>query len=279
MQLPKVSIIIPCYNQGHYLNEALSNLEPRNNDYEVIIINDGSTDKITISELELCTHKGFQVINQVNKGLAEARNIGIEKSTGDFIMLLDADNCVQLDFIYNALNVFESDTNVAVVYSDALYFGQKKGRWVVGEFNLQKLMIDNYIDACAMVRKNVFTQLGGYDSKMKEIKSGWEDWEMWLRISFSGKKFVYLPEIGFKYRVHKESMIGEIKNNYQVRNMLNEYIHNKYPAQIGHQHISNFVLKRFKPHPVHFLVKLVLMAWFTKHYNQLLSKNKIIRGI
>ncbi|MFZ4770365.1 MAG: glycosyltransferase family 2 protein [Ferruginibacter sp.] len=140
-------------------------------------------------------------------------------------------------------------------------------------------MINNYIDACALVRKDIFIELGGYDAKMKEIKSGWEDWEMWLRIAFAGKKFRYLPQIGFKYRVYEQSMISEIKNSYEIRNKLTDYIHRKYPFHMGQQYISAFVLERFKPYPMRFFIKLIMMAWFTKYYNKLLSKNKIIRAI
>lgn len=212
-------------------------------------------------------------------GLASARNTGILHARGEYIMLLDADNYVHLDFIEKSVELFESEPKAAVVYSDAEYFGHKQGRWTVGEFNLQRLMISNYIDACAMVRKSVFEQLGGYDTKMKEIKSGWEDWDMWLRIAFSGKQFYYLPQIGFRYRVNPESMISEIKNNYAIRNNLSVYLHNKYPAHLGHQHITDFVLKRFKPHPFKFLVKLTMLSWFKNQYQKLLKKNKIIQGI
>ena len=276
---PKVSIIIPCYNQGIYLKEVLSNLEPDAPDYEVIIINDGSTEQETIAQLEVFKNRKYKIIEQVNLGLAAARNAGILEAKGVYIMLLDADNYVHLDFIKLAEKVLESTPDVAVVYSDAEYFGQKKGRWIVGKFNLQKLMIANYIDACAMVRKSVFEELGGYDTQMKEIKSGWEDWEMWLRIAFSGKQFYYLPQVGFKYRVSDESMIGGIKNSYEIRNKLTAYLHKKYPAYLGHDHITDFVLKRFKPHPLKFLVKISLLSWFNKRYQKLLAENKIIKGI
>lgn len=257
----------------------LFNLEPANSFYEVIIINDGSTEEETLKQLDIFKAKNYRIIDQPNSGLAEARNTGITNAKGDHILLLDADNLIELDFVEKAVKVFESEPAVAVVYSDAEYFGSKKGRWVVGEFNLQRLMIANYIDACAMVRRSVFLELGGYDPKMKEIKSGWEDWEMWLRIAFSGKQFRYLPQIGFKYRVEQGSMIGAINNSYEARNKLTAYIHKKYPSYMGQQHITEFALKRFKPHPLKFIMKLGMIAWFNKYYQKLLNKNKIIEGI
>lgn len=277
--LPKVSIVIPCYNHGKYLSDALSNLEPGSIYYEVIIVNDGSSQQETIDILEVYRGKGYKIIDQVNMGLAAARNTGIASANCKFIMLLDADNLIEPEFIKKAVLVFESDPSIAVVYSDAEYFGTKTGRWTVGEFNLQRLMISNYIDACAMVRKSVFEELGGYDIRMKEIKSGWEDWEMWLRIAFAGKQFRYIPQIGFKYRVGNDSMIGGINNSYEIRNRLMDYIQKKYPKQLGQQYITEFVLQRFKPHPFRFFIKLSMITWFNARYQRLLSKNKIIEGI
>ncbi len=230
-------------------------------------------------QLESCRKSNYLIIDQENKGLAAARNSGIAQSKGEYILLLDADNIIESDFISQAVTIFQSNPLVSVVYSDAEYFGNRTGRWVVGEFNLQRLMITNYIDACAMVRKSVFDELGDYDTNMKEIKSGWEDWEMWLRIAFAGKQFFYLPQIGFKYRVGSESMIVGINNSYLVRNSLTDYLHQKYPAQLGHQHISDFVVKRFKPNPFKFIFKLGLMTWFKKYYQNLVQKNKIIDSI
>lgn len=277
--MPKVTIVIPCYNQGQYLSDALQEYLPGNADYEVIIINDGSTTDETNAAFNLLKQKGYHIIDQDNAGLAAARNRGIFLAKGNYIMLLDADNIVRPDFLKKAVEIFEADPGITVVYSDAEYFGEKEGRWTVGEFNLQKLMIENYIDACAMVRKTAFEELGGYDTEMKNIKAGWEDWEMWLRLAFSGKRFYYWSEVGFSYRVNANSMIGGINNSYEIRNKLNEYLHKKYPHQLGHQFITAFVLKRFKPHPFKFLVKLTMLAWFQKKYHQLLQKNKIIKGI
>lgn len=277
--LPRVSIVIPCFNHGSYLPDSLLNLEPTSTFYEVIIVDDGSTDPETIKTLGIYRDQHFNIINQENKGLAAARNTGISYAKGEFIMLLDADNMLELDYLKNAVKVFESDPSVDVVYSDAEYFGSKSGKWIVGEFNLQRLMIANFIDACAMVRKSVFDQLGGYDTKMKEIKSGWEDWEMWLRIAFAGKRFRYFPQVGFRYRVSPNSMIVGIRNNYEVRNNLTDYLHKKYPAHLGQQYITEFVIKRFKPHPFHFLIKLSMISWFKTRYQKLLSRNKIIKGI
>ncbi len=259
--------------------DALANLEPNHPDYEVIIINDGSTQPETLAAFDIFRSRGYNIINQENKGLAGARNTGIKLAKGRYIMLLDADNCVERSFLEEAAQIFAEDKDAAVVYSDAEYFGSRSGKWEVGEFNLQKLMIANYIDACAMVRKSVFDELGGYDTAMKDIKSGWEDWEMWLRIAFSGRQFRYIPGTGFKYRVNSDSMIGGIASSYEIRNKLTAYLHQKYPSKIGHQHIAELVIKRFRPHPFNFIIKLGMMTWSNKFYQKLVKKHRMINGL
>ncbi len=212
-------------------------------------------------------------------GLANARNTGIALAKGEIILPLDADNSIELDFVYKAIDVFNNNNEVDVVYSDAEFFEDKTGTWIVGDFNLQKLMISNYIDACAVVRKSVFDKLGGYDEHMKKVKTGWEDWDMWLKIAFANKKFHYIPMIGFKYRVTANSMIKDIQNNIMNQNLLSEYMQSKYPSQLGIKHIHNFVKNRFKPHPLLFVIKLTLYSWFPKFYKKLVIKNKIINTV
>lgn len=273
---PKVSVVIPCYNHGKFLKEALSNLNNESSLYEIIIVNDGSVEEETLQVLDDLKAKSFNVISQENKGLSEARNTGIFHSRGEYILFLDADNSIEADLINKASEIFDSDAEIAVVYSDAEYVGSKTGRWVVGEFNLQRLMIANYIDACAMVRKSVFDELGGYDSNMV---GGWEDWELWLRIGFAGKTFYYLPEIGFQYRTYPDSMSGVLGRSFEIRNRLKAYLHEKYKGKMGQEYITDFVITRFKKSPFKFVTKLVMISWFNKVYQKLLKENKLIKGI
>src|ERR1700730_11658859 len=95
----KVSIIIPCYNQGHYLMEALDSIKGINPGLlEVIIVNDGSTDPYTNELCKNLESQGWQVIWQDNKGLSAARNVGIRQASGNYILPLDADNKIRTEY-------------------------------------------------------------------------------------------------------------------------------------------------------------------------------------
>lgn len=274
----KISIVIPCYNQGHFIQEALDSiyLNDRTELYEIIIVNDGSTDGNTNNILNELSQKGMSVIFQENKGLSAARNAGILQAKGEYILPLDADNKIRPDYINKSIEILDSRKEVAVVYGDAQNFGEKNDRWVVGAFNLQRLMIANFIDACAVIRKSVLFEVGMYDERGI---GGLEDWDLWLRIAFARGEFVYVPEVLFDYRVATSSMSGQLVKSYSKRNYYIGYVENKYSSLLGSEWILDYAKKRFKGGPFKFIVKLVLLSYFPKYYKKLLKKNKIISGL
>ncbi|MCC7402327.1 MAG: glycosyltransferase [Chitinophagaceae bacterium] len=269
---PRISIIIPCYNQGVFLKEALESISHCEKEViEVILVNDGSTDGFTNNYIDSLKNT-FCVIIQENKGLSEARNTGIAASNGDFILPLDSDNRIKPAYITESIKILDNNSDIGVVYGNAEFFGEKRGIWKVGPFNLQRLMLGNYIDACAVIRKSVLDKVGLYDTQMK---FGWEDWEMWLRIAFAGGEFYYLDEVVFDYRVNKQSMSKKLYSNYAKPNSIENYINNKYPSKLGPEWIVNRHVQRFKKNPLFFITKLVIRAYFPGYYKKLLSKNKI----
>lgn len=202
------SIIIPCYNHGRYLNEALDNLKfSKHYTFEVIIVNDGSTDEETLNVIKLLqTNDNYHIINQSNKGLANARNVGIKQSNGKYILPLDADNKIDLNYLITAKEIFEKNKEVHIVYGKPIFFGNvvESRKWVPIDFNIQKLSIANYIDACAVFRKEVWEKNNGYDENMPF--KGVEDWSFWLSAYENGFKFKFINEGLFFYRILDDSM-------------------------------------------------------------------------
>ena len=275
---PRLSIIVPCFNQGHYLKDALGNLSSAPNPfYEVIIVNDGSTDPETIKVLQNLANQGFTVLNQENKGLAGARNTGIDSALGEYIVPLDSDNKLRLEVVRECMEMMDADASIDVMYGNGMFFGESSGIWKNEEFNLQKLMIQNYIDACAIIRKSTIYKVGLYDRNM--IAQGWEDWDLWLRLAFGGFKFKYIDSVFFDYRIVSNSMSKTLYATYEKPNKLENYIHQKYPDKMGHQWIWDHVIKRFKKNPFLFIVKLILRTYFPGKYRDLLNKHKIRNGI
>jgi glycosyltransferase involved in cell wall biosynthesis len=274
----KVSIIIPCFNQGHFLAEALESVAATGaTNYEVIVVNDGSTDSFTNTYTKSLADQGFQVVFQENKGLAAARNTGIMRAKGEFILPLDADNKIRLPYLQDAVALLEANDNLAVAYGNAQIFGDREELWDVGAYNLQRLMLHNYIDACALIRKSALELVGMYDTSNK--LHGLEDWDLWLRLSFAGLGFAYLPKVCFFYRVHAQAMSKGSITKYENVNAVEKLINTKYPAHMGHDWIEKNFVKRFKKSPLQILLKIFLVAYFPKLHAKLLKTNKIRNGI
>ena len=203
----KVSIVIPCFNHGAMLREALASLEEVRNEnlLEVIIVDDGSSEAETIRILKEVAEAGYNVVSQPNGGLGAARNAGIRRAKGEFILPLDSDNRLRRVYLEQGVSLLKENPSLGVIYADAEYFGEKTGRWQVQEFDLLSLIRMNFIDACALYRKALWEGVGGYDEQMPWM--GLEDWDFWLRVACHGGSFFHLPAVGFDYRVRSDSEI------------------------------------------------------------------------
>src|SRR4029077_20917696 len=148
---------------------------------------------------------GYCVVAQPNRGVGAARNTGIRFAKGEFILPLDSDNRLRDVYLNEGASLLKGNPSVGVVYADAEYFGERSGRWYVPDFNLLSLIRMNFIDTCALYRKKLWEEVGGYDEQMPWM--GLEDWDFWLRVAAKGGTFVHLSKIGFDYRVRGESQI------------------------------------------------------------------------
>lgn len=223
---PLVSIITPCYNQGIYLDDAIASIPYSEVSYEIehIIINDGSTDPFTIEKLNELEQQGHFIIHQSNQGLAAARNNAIRMAKGKYIIPLDGDNKLHLNYLTKAIDILEKDSCVDIVYGNAIFFGLKEKIARPGKFYITKILKGNYIDACAVYRKDIWNITKGYDTDMPGM--GNEDWEFWIHAFFKGARFFYLNEHCFFYRVTNTSMrLSITKDNFQFNR---DFILNKH---------------------------------------------------
>lgn len=222
-----VSVIIPCYNQGEFVLEAIASVEScQDKVYEILIVNDGSTSPVTQKVLTYLREKGYQVIDQSNQGLAAARNTGIQKAQGRYILPLDADNKIKPAYITEAVEILDEHPAVGVVYGDAELFGEKTGIVEVPDFDINRLVAGNYIDACAVFRRTVWQDCGGYDSQIPQ-KLGYEDWDFWLGVAEKGWQFYHISEVMYEYRFRENSMVSAC-NIPQNRRELFRYICSKH---------------------------------------------------
>lgn len=221
----KVSVIIPCYNMGDYVMEAVNSVlsYPYQDIIEIIIINDGSNDNgYTKQILDAIDNDNITIVHQENFGLGKARNNGINLAKGDYVLPLDADNKIRHEYIDNGISILDSNPNIGICYGNLKQFGTSNLDVIVGSFDASKLIVKNYIDACVMLRKEAWRTINGYDENMPVM--GYEDWDINLRLFFSGWKFQYINTVLFDYRLREDSMLV---NSNQNRALLLDYMFSK----------------------------------------------------
>lgn len=202
--MSEVSVIIPCFNHGAYLREAIESVKgqtvaPR----EVIVVDDGSSDPDTIAVLDTLASRGdVRVIHQPNLGPAAARNRGIEEAEGRFVVCLDADDRFRECFIERTLEILERDESVGVAYGKAEFFGAEQGLSPLPPYRFPDFLLDPCIFITALFRKADWRQVGGF---CEEMKSGWEDFEFWISLVEMGREVVCIDEVLFDYRRYEGS--------------------------------------------------------------------------
>ena len=144
--MPKISVIIPCYNQGIYINETVESvLQQTFQDFEIIIVNDKSTNPYTIKVLDSFCLPRIRVIHTSNQKLPMARNNGISNASGEYILPLDADDKISNKYLEEAITVLESNKNIGIVYCEAEFFGIVQGKWRLPEYSIEDFMLGNLI--------------------------------------------------------------------------------------------------------------------------------------
>lgn len=205
--MPKVSIIIPCYNLGQYLDEAVDSILAQSfQDSEIIIVNDGSTDDFTTELLSNYNKRKTKVINQENRGLSSARNSGIKASSGEYILCLDADDKLHQEFLEKTIPVLDEDLEhkYGFVMPWAQLFGNDNQLWITAEYDPYVLAMRNDMHCSALFRRECWDAVGGYREHMA---SGYEDWDFWISIVAAGYQWVTVKEPLFYYRKRTDSMI------------------------------------------------------------------------
>jgi hypothetical protein len=219
-----LSVVIPCYNLGELLIEAVASVERTAPERcELIVVDDGSTQPRTLEVLAVLREGGYHIIEQPNAGLAAARNSGIREARGRYILPLDADNRLAAGYITSAIQVLDSQLETGVVYGDRLEFGCCNGRKPVPALDLPTLLWSNYIDACAAFRRKIWEDCGGYDAGVP----AWEDWDFWISTAEQGWQFHRLPDVAFEYRIRPNSMLRNAERE-GLRQTVREHIYRKH---------------------------------------------------
>ena len=232
----KVSIVIPLYNAKRYVAQTIeSAIAQTYKNIEVIVVDDGSTD----APLEILARYPVHVFRQENKGASAARNTGIREATGDFIVMLDADDTIDREYVARTMSLMTPD--VDVVCTDFEYFGENHSRTTITKPTLVEELTGNKLTCCALFRKQALVDVGGYNTKL----FAYEDWNLWIDLISQGKNVVVLNEPLFHYRAKSTKENGLYAQAISRHQELVDILQSLHPTLYGPRSSSIVIPSKF----------------------------------
>ncbi|MBJ7608238.1 MAG: glycosyltransferase family 2 protein [Candidatus Dormibacteraeota bacterium] len=218
---PRVSVVMPVYNHSAYCLEGLDSVRASSfRDWEIIVVDDGSTDESleTVKEWSR-NHDDVPLVllsHPVNRGLPHTRNAGIERARGECVLMLDADNVLFRYGLARLVTTLDASPSAAFAYGMLSCFPERSlAGWMLSKFpwDPERLRTGNYIDALALFRLSAMRALGGYTSDRRLY--GWEDFDLNCRVAEAGGWAAFVPEVVAGYRVSSGSMVSLSNLSYR----------------------------------------------------------------
>lgn len=240
-----LSIIIPVYNTDSLLIEECLNSIKKSSidiDYEIIIVNDGSTNTATIDYLSDLEKQLYNIITTKNKGASNARNTGIEMAKGKYIYPLDSDDLLHEDFPL-FIDYLKKYSETDILYGDLYIFGDEERIVYHPDFNKIALCVDeNIIPSCSFFKKNIWKQVKGYDTNLLAF----EDYDFWIRSTFKAKIVKHISNFAYKHRIINDgkSLIQKTKSLHD--DYLKTIISKNQACQITKTDINHYLITNFK---------------------------------
>ena len=221
---PLISVIVPFYNSEKFIEQTIKSILNQTFPcYEILIIDDGSTNKMALEKLEQIKEldKRIKVFHKQNEGLATTRDYGASKSDehAKYLMFIDDDDLIEPTFLECGFWTLETNKDAAWAYSDSVGFSSLEYTWNK-YFSSEKMKKENDLVSAALVRKTDFFLVNGYNLKEKAVN---EDWNFWLKLLSKEKFPVHMSFYGEWYR-RKEN--GELQRSRENKERSLEIINN-----------------------------------------------------
>jgi glycosyltransferase involved in cell wall biosynthesis len=204
-----VTVVVPCFNYGRFLSEALESLRAQDGGApRIIVVDDGSDERETQSVLAELPGD-VELLRQTNAGLSAARNAGFRAACTSLLLALDADDMLPPGALRALRHGLEDDPGAGFAYGVTRFFGEWSGDMVMPGWDPYRLLYRHTIGPTALTRRELFEDVGGYDL------AGYEDWEFWLHALAKGWHGVKVPETTFLYRRHGTTMLSGARREYR----------------------------------------------------------------
>ena len=199
--LPRISVICPCYNNGKYVAQAIESvLAQTYNDWELVIVNDGSTDESEQVVMQYAaTDRRIKYIRQENAGVSAARNRGVQEAVGEYICFLDADHWLDPECLKVSVTILGKQPTCKLYCLKRIDVDDDTGtkcEFVAYPGSYRNVLIYG-MSITIVIRRNVFVAIGGFDESMR---SGFEDWEFNVRFLDVDSKVIISDEALYYYQ-------------------------------------------------------------------------------
>lgn len=244
MKQDKISVIMPCFNAEAFLSISIRNvLEQTFKNIELIVINDGSTDR-SLQVLNGFHDTRLKIINQQNRGVCAARNRGLAETTGDYISFFDADDTWKPDCLENLHDALQSRVDAVLAYCGWQNIGLPGGRgepYIPPDYEREK-KIEQLLRSCpwpihaALTRRSAIESAGRFDERLSNA----EDYKLWLQIA-SFSTIVRVPKVLAFYHFHEgqQASKNHVRAAFQQWMVQNEFVkkHPEIVKQLGYKKV------------------------------------------
>jgi|HubBroStandDraft_3_1064219.scaffolds.fasta_scaffold06105_2 glycosyltransferase involved in cell wall biosynthesis len=207
-----VTVLITCFDYGAFLKDSVeSALTQEGGAPHVIVVDDGSTDALTLAELDRLPSE-VVVVRQSNAGVAEARNAGLRLVSTPYALILDADDRLAPEALRRLRAPLEREPELGFSYGIMCFFGAWEGVVKMPPYDPYRLLFRHNIGSTALMRRELFEAVGGYDPSF----SGYEDWEYWVHALASGWRGLRVEEVTLLYRRHGPARSVGARRDYRM---------------------------------------------------------------
>lgn len=195
MNTLRVAVVVPCFDDGETLGDALASLDGQE-PHELVVVDDGSRDPATLRALDELEQRGVRVVHQENAGLSAARMTGVAETKAPYVLPLDADDALGPGTVAALADALEREPSAAMAWGNVeiwgefdlpLRIGRRLDPWLITHLNT--------LPVASLVRRTALLEVGGW-----RLRHGYEDWDLWMAFAEGGWGGVYVPHPALRYR-------------------------------------------------------------------------------
>jgi glycosyltransferase involved in cell wall biosynthesis len=207
---PRVAVVIPCFDDGGTLPEAVRSVQDQAEDVELVVVDDGSRDPATIEVIAGLERGGVRVVRQANAGLGRARMAGVRATTAPYVLALDADDILEPGAVARLADALDASPRTAAAWGWYQRFGDESTiQPTAPTLDAWQISYQNELPATALLRRTALEEAGGW-----ELRGGYEDWDLWMALAERGWEGVGLDVVVYRYRRAGSRMLHDAASRH-----------------------------------------------------------------